>query len=128
MMGTMECILGTAPLIAVLRSVDRTSKFIRKEIPRAHGFRKFFTTQLVNCEVNPEIREMLLGHKIGLTGCYYRPTQEKMYDEYKKAIDSLTINEENRLRRKVKTLEIEKSSIDELELSIKRLEEQHNNR
>lgn len=33
------------------------------EVPIAHGFRKFFTTQLINSEVNPEIREMLLCHK-----------------------------------------------------------------
>lgn len=62
---------------------------------------------------------MLLGNKIGLASCYYRPTQEEMYNEYKKAFYSLTINEENRLRNKVKVLEIEKSRIDELELSIK---------
>ena len=37
------------------------------EVPLVHGFRKFFTTQLVNPKINPEIREMLLGHKIGLT-------------------------------------------------------------
>jgi integrase len=121
--GSLEGILGTVLLKAGLRSVEHTSKWIRKEIPRAHGFRKFFTTQLVNSKANPEIREMLLGHKIGLASCYYRPTQDEMYSEYKKAIDSLTINEENRLRNKVKILEIEKSRIDQLELAIKRLEE-----
>lgn len=100
----------------------------RKEIARAHGFRKFFTTQVVNSEVNPEIREMLLGHKIGLASCYYRPTEEKIYQEYLKAVDLLTTNEENRLRRKVEILEIEKSKIDQLELTIKRLEEKYHNK
>lgn len=38
----------------------------QKNVPLAHGFRKFFTTQMINSKVNPEIREMLLGHKIGL--------------------------------------------------------------
>lgn len=33
---------------------DRTNKFKRKEVAMTHGFRKFFTTQLVNSEVNPE--------------------------------------------------------------------------
>ena len=78
------------------------------EVPIAHGFRKFFTTQLINSEVNPEIREMLLCHKIGLTGCYYRPTEDKMYSEYEKAMGNLTINEENRLRKKIETLTIGK--------------------
>jgi integrase len=76
----------------------------RKEVPIAHGFRKFFTTQLVNSKVNPEIREMLLGHKIGLASCYYRPTEDEMYQEYQKSVNNLTINEESRLRLDVRRL------------------------
>ena len=52
---------------------------------------------------------MLLGHKIGLASAYYRPSEEEMLQEYYKAIDLLTINEENRLKRKVETLEVEKT-------------------
>ena len=77
-----------------------------------HGFRKFVTTQLVNSDVNPEIREMLLGHKIGLASAYYRPSEDEMLNEYLKAVDNLTINEENRLKRKVEVLTIEKSKVD----------------
>jgi integrase len=87
----------------------------KKNISIAHGFRKYFTTQLVNSDVNPEIREMLLGHKIGLASAYYKPTQEKMHAEYKKAVNNLTINEENRLKIKIQKLEVEKSRIDKLE-------------
>ena len=63
-----------------LRTVDHveTEAKKRKEVARAHGFRKFFTTQLVNSKLNPEIREMLLGHKIGLSSAYYRPTESEM--------------------------------------------------
>ena len=78
---------------------------IRKEVSIAHGFRKFFTTQLINSIVNPEIRQMLLGHKIGLASCYYRPTEEEMLQEYMKAVNNLTINEENRLNKKLAELE-----------------------
>jgi integrase len=85
----------------------------RKSVARAHGFRKFFTTQLVNSKVNPEIREMLLGHSIGLAGAYYKPTEDEMLDEYMKAADNLTINEENRLKKKVEMLTIEKSKVDQ---------------
>ena len=49
-----------------------------------HGFRKFVTTQLVNSKVSPEIREMLLGHKIGLASAYYRPSEDEMLNEYLK--------------------------------------------
>lgn len=84
----------------------------KKNIAVAHEFRKFFTTQLINSKVNPEIREMLLGHKIGLAGAYYRPNERDFMDEYNKAIDNLTIDPANRLQRKIETLTIEKSRLD----------------
>jgi integrase/recombinase XerD len=94
-------------------------------VPIAHGFRKFFTTQLIQSKVNPEIREMLLGHKIGLASAYYRPTEDEMYLEYEKALDNLTINEENRLRRKVETLTIEKSRLDRIEEKMLKMEQMY---
>jgi hypothetical protein len=103
----------------IRKNADRNT---RQEVMMSHGFRKFFTTQLVNTKINPEIREMLLGHKIGLASAYYRPTEEEMYYEYEKAIDSLTINEENRLRKKVETLQIEKSLIEDMNARLIELE------
>jgi integrase len=85
---------------------------LRKDIAVCHGFRKFFTTQLVNSKINPEIREMLLGHKIGLAAVYYKPTVDDFVIEFQKAINSLTINEEYRLKMKVQKLEIEKSQLE----------------
>jgi integrase len=93
-----------------------------KNVPLAHGFRKFFTTQTINSKVNPEIREMLLGHKIGLASCYYRPTEQEMYEEYEKAIDLLTIDPANRLQRKIETLIVEKSRLDRIEEKMKLME------
>jgi integrase len=61
-----------------LREIDHVNPFKRKQIPIFHGFRKFCTKQLVDSKLNPEIREMLLGHKIGLTSCYYKPTEQEM--------------------------------------------------
>jgi len=84
----------------------------KSDIPACHGFRKFFTTQLVNARINPEIREMLLGHKIGLASVYYKPIEEDMFLEYQKAINNLTINEENILRETIEVLTIEKSKVD----------------
>lgn len=57
---------------------------------------------------------MLLGHRIGLASAYYKPTVQEMLNEYLKAINLLTINEENRLRKKVETLTIEKSQFESL--------------
>jgi|ERR687897_3934239 integrase len=52
-----------------VRSVNHNRD--RKEVVLAHGFRKFFTTQCINSKLNPEIREMLLGHKIVDLYIYY---------------------------------------------------------
>jgi integrase len=57
-----------------LRQIDHQNRYKRKTIPIFHGFRKFFTKQLVDSKLSPEIREMLLGHKIGLASAYYKPT------------------------------------------------------
>ena len=40
-----------------------------------------------------------------------RPTEQEMLDEYMKAVNLLTINEENRLKLKVELLESEKNEI-----------------
>jgi stress response protein YsnF len=50
-----------------------------------------------------------------------------MLSEYLKAVDNLTMNEENRLKRKVENLQIEKSRIESLEISIKKLEKKYHN-
>jgi integrase len=96
-----------------------------KDVALAHGFRKFFTTQVTNLKINPEIREMLLGHKIGLASSYYRPTESDMYAEYEKAIDSLTIDESNKLRREIVQYKSKYENVsEEVEQKIlKRLEE-----
>jgi integrase len=72
-----------------------------KDVKASHSFRKFFTTQLINSKVNPEIREMLLGHSIGLTGAYYKPTEQEMFEEYEKALDNLTIDPTQKLKREI---------------------------
>lgn len=98
---------------------------LRKEVAICHGFRKFFTTKLINKKINPEIREMLLGHKIGLAGVYYKPTDDDFLEEYQKVIDELTIDPANRMQRTIETLKIEKSRIDMLEAKIQKLERRH---
>jgi integrase len=95
----------------------------RKETARAHAFRKFATTNMVRAKVNPEIREMMLGHSIGLSNSYYRPDQSEMLEEYEKAIDYLTISNENRLTRKVKTLTLKIDRFEDLQKQIDEMNE-----
>ena len=85
---------------------------------RAHGFRKLTETSFIRSKVNAEAREMLMGHSIGLGDAYYRPDVGEILDEYLKAVDLLTINDENGLKRKVEILEVKKERIDQLEQTL----------
>jgi hypothetical protein len=97
----------------------------RHEFQTDHGFRKWFKTQSEISGMKPINVEILMGHSVGLSDSYYRATESELLDDYLKAIDFLSINEESRLSNKVKTLEFEKSRIDQLELTINRLEERY---
>jgi hypothetical protein len=97
----------------------------RHEFQTDHGFRKWFKTQSEISGTKPINVEKLMGYSVVLSHSYYRATESELLEDYPKAIDILTINEENRLRKKVKILEIETSRIDQLELSIRKLEERY---
>jgi integrase len=114
--------IGRQVLQWKLRDIAKRSNVRSKQVPIAHGFRKFTMKQFVDSKINPEIREMLLGHKIGLASAYYRPTEQDMYEEYMKAVNSLTINEENRLKIKVELLERDKSTYEKLDARIDAIE------
>jgi integrase len=89
-------------------------KYQRHKKATFHGFRKYFNTCLVNADVNVTIKEILMGHSVGLDDSYFRPTEKQLLTEYLKAVNELTINEENRLRTRVAKLEVEKSQIEAL--------------
>jgi integrase len=76
----------------------------RNEVARAHGFRKFAITNMGRSRMDSEIREMLAGHKLGIKGLYLKYGEQDRLTEYLKAVDFLTINQENRL--KVENLKI----------------------
>jgi hypothetical protein len=63
-----------------------------------------------------------MDHSLGESQNYHRPTEEELLEDYLNVIDLLTINEENRLRRQVEKLEIEKSRIDLLAARIEAME------
>lgn len=74
----------------------------RYDIMSAHGIRKFFDTALkLRKDLNPNVVERLLSHKsktIGLDSSYFRPTENDLFEVYKKAIPSLTIDKSSRLQ------------------------------
>lgn len=105
-----------------LRELDHVSPFSRKDVKMSHGFRKFFVTQLVNSGIHEIIIKKLSGHKLDrdMTYVYSKQTEEELLSSYESAIDALTINPENKLRREVKMLKIEKSKVD---LALSQIEE-----
>jgi hypothetical protein len=59
--------------------------------------------------------EKLMGHSIGISDSYYRATETELLEDYLKAVEFLTINEENRLKLKLEQkIQIEKSQIESL--------------
>ncbi|MDN5845829.1 MAG: hypothetical protein L0H53_06090 [Candidatus Nitrosocosmicus sp.] len=72
----------------------------RHEFKMVHGFRKFFKT-IAEQKMSPANVEILLNHDIGVSGSYYKPTEHQLLQDYIKAIDLLTINDEKRLSRQV---------------------------
>jgi hypothetical protein len=75
----------------------------RHEFKSSHGFRKFFKT-FAEQVMKPVHVELLLGHNIGLSGAYYKPTENQLLEDYLNAVNLLTINEENSLKKKVEEL------------------------
>jgi integrase len=108
---------------AGIRVINHTyDKRTRHKITLADGFRKFFSNQLIESDVKTEIRWLLEGHDLKANDKYYvRISEKKLYEEYKKAIDNLTINEENRLKAKVEKLEIERTEIQALALELEKV-------
>ena len=58
---------------------------------RAHGFRKFYKSRAEQV-MKPINVEITMGHNIGVSASYYKPTDHEVMEDYLKAVDSLTIN------------------------------------
>lgn len=94
-------------------------------------FRKRFNGKLkMENSVNSNIAEKLMAHKKGLDGVYLEPTKEECFREFKKAIQSLTVDPTERQKieieikqQKIDELESKTATIDEQEERIKQLEQ-----
>lgn len=76
----------------------------RHEWKAAHGFRKFYKTRTEQI-MKPINVEITMGHNIGLSSCYYKPTEKEVVEDYVKAIDLLTIsNTSNRFEKEITKL------------------------
>jgi integrase/recombinase XerD len=79
--------------------LKRTKQGHRYNIPIITGIRKRFNTILKsNPNVSYAIAERLFDHRTNLEAHYLDTPREKLFEEYKKAIQQLTIDEKERLR------------------------------
>jgi len=77
----------------------------RHEFQVDHGYRKFFKTRCELGGMKPINIEKLLSHSTGISDSYYRATEQELLDDYLKAMDSLTIDERNKLKKRIDKLE-----------------------
>jgi integrase len=120
--------LTTGALNHQTRLLVRKAALPFEELQPDHALRKFFDTTLINSNVDPKFKEMLMGHSIKLDDVYYDKKNEissnKLRLEYMKAIDALTINDEFRLRKQIAETEDKLKNVPKLE----QLQEQLANR
>jgi hypothetical protein len=101
--------------IAVKRLLDRAlwEQGIRHTLPLgkkrhewkgAHGYRKFYKSRAEQV-MRPINVEITMGHDLGISESYWRPTEAEVLEDYLKAVSLLTINGENLvLQKQIKEL------------------------
>jgi integrase len=95
----------------------------RHEWKAAHGFRKFYKsrTEQIMRPINVEIT---MGHDIGVSASYYKPTEREVLEDYLKAVDLLTINSDKVILQK-QVLELKEKSKDSEYIIKAKLEEKN---
>lgn len=80
-----------------------------------HGFRKRFNTVLkTTSEMNISLAEKLMGHSVTavLDNVYLDPTVQQLFNEFKKAIPELTIDNSERKHIELEKIKKEKSELE----------------
>ena len=71
----------------------------RREWKGAHGLRKFYKSHAEQM-MRPINVEITMGHDIGVSASYYKPTEREVLEDYLKAVPLLTINGDNLILQK----------------------------
>jgi hypothetical protein len=121
----IKTLVGRALQIQGVRSkLDLNNGEKNHDWKTLHGFRKFFKTQTERVMKSLNV-EILMGHDIGISKPYYKPSEQELFEDYKKAIDLLTIDSsKSRLEKQIK--EIKEKSKDNDNLIKSKLEEKEN--
>jgi integrase len=96
----------------------------KTSLPAIHGFRKFVVSNMIRAKLEYNARETLVGHTLkSLDISYDRREQDEFLEEYIKAIDYLTIDDSNKLRREVEHYKVKASQFDSLRAEIDQIKE-----
>jgi hypothetical protein len=71
-----------------------------------HGFRKFFKTKAEIGGMKPINVETLMGHSIGISDSYCRPTEKELLEDYLNVIDHLVIVDGSRLKMELEQMNL----------------------
>lgn len=63
----------------------------RHEWKSSHGYRKYFKSRAEQI-MRPLHVELLMGHSVGVSDSYARPTEQEMLQDYIRGVDYLTVN------------------------------------
>jgi len=91
----MRIILSSAAL-----RPKRNLRKLRQGKSANHAFRKRFETVLVNAGIHSKFVDYMMGHKVGQIRSYFKPTDEEIFREFKKALPTLTIDQSEQLKIK----------------------------
>jgi hypothetical protein len=83
----------------------------RHEWKAAHGLRKFYKTRAEQV-MKPINVELTMGHDIGISKSYYKPTEREILEDYLRAVEMLTINHDELILQKRVTELTERSKED----------------
>jgi hypothetical protein len=121
----IKTLVGRALQIQGVRSkLDLVNGEKNHDWKTLHGFRKFFKTQTERVMKSLNV-EILMGHDIGISKPYYKPSEQELLQDYLKAVDLLTIHNSNsKLEKQVK--ELKEKSKDDDDLIKAKLQEKDN--
>jgi hypothetical protein len=95
-----------------LRSIGLRKEKKKRHDFSVHGFRKYFKTRAEQSGMKPINVEILMGHSVGISDSYYKPTETELLEDYLKSVDALTVSKENQLRHEVEKMKVENAEID----------------
>ena len=88
----------------------------KKSKSQNHAFRKRFETVLTNSDIHSKYVEYMAGHFEKLTDRnYFKPSDEDVWNEFKKAIPNLTISDEHRKNDEISKLQNSVTDTESLE-------------